>query len=86
MYAQFASKITAFTVAVMLNSLMVLGVGYLFSEQPQARAEATAGCGHSYILGNPILRVQRTHFVRAMLPAIDDHLTMKADHRLTARA
>jgi hypothetical protein len=86
MYAQIASKITAFAMAIMLNSLTIVGVGYLFSEQPHVRAEATAGCGHSYVLGNPILRVQRTHFVRPMLPAIDDHLTMKADHRLTARA
>lgn len=44
MYAQIASKITAFAVAVMLNSLMILGVGYMFAEQSQVRAGASA-CG-----------------------------------------
>jgi hypothetical protein len=43
MPAQIAAKITAFAVAVMLNGLMVLGIGYLCSEQSQVRAQATAG-------------------------------------------
>jgi hypothetical protein len=42
MYAQIASKITAFAVAVMMNSLMILGVGYVFGEQSHERGEATA--------------------------------------------
>jgi hypothetical protein len=43
MHAQLAaSKITAFAVALMMNSLMILGVGYLFNEQSYVRAEATA--------------------------------------------
>lgn len=42
MSTQIASKITAFAVAVMMNSLMILGVGYVFNEQSHQRAEATA--------------------------------------------
>jgi hypothetical protein len=42
MHAQIAAKITAFAVAIMLNGLMVLGVGYLCGEQSQGCAEATA--------------------------------------------
>ena len=42
MHTQIASKITAFAVAAVMNSLMILGVGYVFNEQSQPRAEATA--------------------------------------------
>ena len=42
MNTQIALKITAFAVAVMMNSLMVLGVGYVFNEQSHVRTEATA--------------------------------------------
>ena len=42
MQTQIALKITAFAVAVMMNSLMVLGVGYVFNEQSRVRTEATA--------------------------------------------
>jgi hypothetical protein len=42
MHTQIASKITAFAVAVLMNSLMILGVGYVFNEQSHARTEATA--------------------------------------------
>jgi hypothetical protein len=42
MHTQIASKITAFAVAVMMNSLMILGVGYVFNEQSHPRAAATA--------------------------------------------
>jgi hypothetical protein len=42
MHTQIASKITAFAVAVLMNSLMILGVGYVFNEQSHVRTEATA--------------------------------------------
>jgi hypothetical protein len=42
MHTQIASKITAFAVAVMMNSLLILGVGYVFNEQSHVRAEAIA--------------------------------------------
>jgi hypothetical protein len=42
MYAQTASKITAFAVAVLLNSLVFVGVGYVLSEPSQVRAKASA--------------------------------------------
>jgi hypothetical protein len=42
MHTQIASKITAFAVAVLMNGLMVLGVGYMFNEQSHVRTEATA--------------------------------------------
>jgi hypothetical protein len=42
MHTQIASKITAFAVAALMNSLMILGVGYVFNEQSHVRTEATA--------------------------------------------
>jgi hypothetical protein len=42
MHTQIASKITAFAAAVMMNSLLILGVGYVFNEQSQVRAETSA--------------------------------------------
>jgi hypothetical protein len=42
MHAQIASKITAFAIAIMLNSLMILGVSYVSREQPHQCAKATA--------------------------------------------
>jgi hypothetical protein len=42
MHTQIPSKITAFAVAIMMNGLMILGVGHVFNEQAHVRAEATA--------------------------------------------
>ncbi len=42
MHAQIASKITAFAIAVMLNSLMIVGVSYVSREKPHECAKATA--------------------------------------------
>jgi hypothetical protein len=42
MHTQIVSKITAFAVAIMMNGLMILGVGQVFNEQAHVRAEATA--------------------------------------------
>jgi len=42
MHAQIASKITVFAAAVMLNGLMVLGVGYVFNQQSRGCAQAAA--------------------------------------------
>jgi hypothetical protein len=42
MHAQIASKITAFAIAVLLNSLMIVGVSYVSHEQPHKCAKAAA--------------------------------------------
>jgi hypothetical protein len=42
MHAQIASKITAFAIALMLNSLMILGVSYVSRERPHECAKASA--------------------------------------------
>jgi hypothetical protein len=42
MHAQIASKITAFAIAIMLNSLLIAGVSYLSREPTHECAKATA--------------------------------------------
>jgi hypothetical protein len=41
MHAQIVSKISAFAVAIMMHSLMILGLGYVFSEGAHACVQAT---------------------------------------------
>jgi hypothetical protein len=48
-----ASKIAAFAVAVMMNSVMILGVGYVFNEQSHLRAEAAASVDASQLPDEP---------------------------------
>jgi hypothetical protein len=45
MHAQLVSKLAAFAVAIMLNGVMILGVGYLSREQPHECAEASKTMG-----------------------------------------
>jgi hypothetical protein len=54
MHAQIASKITAFAIAVMLNSLMILGVSYVSRPQSHECGEATAAVDQAAHLSNPI--------------------------------
>lgn len=42
MQTQIATKITAFAAALMMNVLIVAGVGCLFNEQPRLNAGVTA--------------------------------------------
>jgi hypothetical protein len=54
MHAQIASKITAFAIAVLLNSLMILGVSYVSREQPHECSEAAASVDEAAQLPSPI--------------------------------
>jgi Mn2+/Fe2+ NRAMP family transporter len=42
MHAQIAAKITAFTIAVVMNSLMIVGVSVVWHAQPHECTEAAA--------------------------------------------
>jgi hypothetical protein len=54
MHAQIAPKMTAFAIAVIMNSLMILGVSYVSRPQPHECAEATTSVDGAAYLPDPI--------------------------------
>jgi hypothetical protein len=46
MNTQIASKLTSFALAVVLNGMMLAGIGYLFDTQAQVQPSVVASTNH----------------------------------------